>query len=470
VNRRRVAVVGGGITGLAAALALEPLAATGALEVTLLERSTRLGGVLTSHRVQGQTVEEGPDSFLARKPAGRAFAQAVGLQACLEGPNPAVRGSYLVRDGRLVPLPEGLVAGVPSDLQAIARTPALSAYARLRAVAGLLRPGWPELPAVDLSVGAILTERLGRAYVDGLAAPLLAGIYAGRVDDLSVDGTLPELRRLAGGRGTLLGRAAAMRRAARSRSDGPVFLTPRDGMGDLAQKAAARLRAVTVRLCAEVRAVRGRTAGGFDLALADGGALQADGVLCCVPAAAASRVLAGLPDVASALAAIRHATLAVVAFVLPPTAVTRPLDRTGFLVPEGEGMSLTACTWLSAKFLHGRPPQEPPAAHVLRAFVGRASAPPASSDVALADAAWREVAGLMGIAAEPAWRAVYRFPEVMPQIAVGHAARRAAVEAAAAAHPGLAVAGNYLDGVGVPDCIRAGRQAAEALAARLTAA
>lgn len=462
-------VVGAGLSGLAAAWTVRDLTERGRLRVTVIDERDRVGGVIGSQHPLGLVAEEGPDSFLARKPAGRTLVEQAGLGEELEGMAPTIHGVHLWIKNRLVPLPAGLTSGVPNQLMPILATPALPMRARLRMVVGALSPVAPMSPSRDFSVGRFFRAHFGNAATDLLIAPLFAGVYAGDLDALSLDQTMPHLRKFTASGGSLYSAARRRARTGKRPARSP-FLTLRHGLGSLPYALKAKMPALKFMLGTKVEAiVPGDGDSPYRVVLQDRSELAADAVILAVPAASAVHMTAPVQNLADRLAAFRSASLAVTEFVFPSAALDLPPSRSGFLVPAGQGLTITACTYLNAKFLHGRSEAAAPKYTVLRAFLGRAGgeeiARYAGPDLLrTAESDLRHVLTIRG-AAE--WSSVWSFIDALPQYAIGHAQRVEAAKAAAASRPGLFLAGNYLAGVGIPDCIATGQAAAQAALAHL---
>lgn len=469
----RIAVVGGGIAGLAAAWELLPAVDQGAVALTLFEGAPRLGGAVRTDTAGGVVIEGGPDSFLTRKPDAETLCREVGLADHLIATRPENRGAYLFRRGRLYPLPEGMMSGIPTRIGPLLTTPVLSWSAKLRALGDLVLPRSaaarsPASDPLDVSLGGFLRRRLGSGVVDDLAEPILSGIYAASADDLSLLASFPDLLTMERRHRSLI---LALRQAARrTPRPGPPgaspFLTLDVGLQALVEALAARLHPIAIRLNTPVRSVT-PTASGYRLET-ESGAETFDAVVVAAPAFAAARLLQPLDEPwVEDLAAIPYSNLAVVGLAYEPTAIPRPLDKTGFLVPRREGLTITAVTWLSAKWPHPR--QRP--WETLRVFLGRAGGPDVTQwdDGRLLDTVAHDLGRTMGIAQPPRYHVIFRLPQALPQYRVGHVARIRRVEAGVAAHPGLALAGAAYHGVGLPDCIRSGRQAARRVVQALTA-
>jgi protoporphyrinogen/coproporphyrinogen III oxidase len=460
-----VAVVGGGITGLAAAHALTRSGGS-PLEVVVLEGSPEIGGKLRVVEVAGLPLDAGAEALLARRPEAVSLAREVGL-----GPDvvqPATTQARVWSRGRLHPLPAGQVMGVPADLRALASTRLL----RAPELARIPLDTW--LPrtriGADVSVGSYVGRRLGRAVVDRLVEPLLGGVYAGSADRLSFAATVPGLFAAALAERSLLV-AAQHARALGPGAGGPVFAGIRGGVGRL-PAAVAAASAATVRTSATVRRLE-RTATGWRLVLGSAAApetLDVDAVVLAVPAQPAARLLATVaPGPAAELGHIDYASVALVTYVLPAAAVPRLPPGSGLLVPPVERRVVKAVTFSSAKWDWVGAGRD---VVVVRASVGRHGEERdlQRDDADLAQVVLGELAELAGVTGSPLDARVSRWGGSLPQYAVGHLARVVRVRAALAATPTLALAGAAYDGIGIPACIASAREAAaqvrRALAAR----
>ncbi len=456
----RVAVVGGGITGLAAAYALrKAVPSPEQLAITLIEAGPDLGGSLGTERNDGFLIERGADSFLTTKPQAIGLAREVGLGDQLQGT--ARGGVYGVRDGALEPFPDGLMMMATSRLRPLVRTRLLSIRGKTRAAMDLVLPARKD--AGDESLASFVRRRLGREVLDRIAEPMVAGIHAGDSERLSMDSLLPQFAALERAQGSVIRGLRKSAPAARA-GDPSVprpFATFRGGMGTLAEALVERSPAVEHRL--QTAAARLETSGDDTFRIVDRGGtvLSADAVLLATPAFASADLLQGLaPELASALRSIPYASSAAVSLAFPEDACRR-LDGTGFLVPRSEGLRLKACTWASAKF-DGRAPS----GHVLvRAFYGGAGEESIldRSDGDLVTLALEELGPLMRLRGAAELSRVHRWPRAHPQYEVGHKARVAAIEAANAQVRGVFLAGSAYRGIGIPDCIEDARRAAEQL-------
>jgi len=454
---RRIAVIGSGITGLAAAWRLRDRAAAGTpVEVVVYEQSGRAGGVIQTDRTWGVPLEGGPDSLLVRKPHAIELARAVGLGDHLIVTHPAARGADIYWRGRLHPIPPGLVAGVPRDLTALRRSTILGPYDKLRLLVDrLMRP--PRRPVADVSLGQLLARHFGAGLVDRLAAPMLSGIYAGDIRQLSTRATYPQVLDWWMRYGSLLKARAAEPTPSAPR--GPVFMTLDQGLQLLTDTLAERLTP-DLRLQTPVAAVE--PDGSRYRVVTAGGEEAYDGVVVAVPAGRAATLLETAdPAAAALLRTIPYAGLAVVGLVFDPDAVRLPAGKTGLLVPASQPVGMTAVTYVSQKWQYPTPLPYVP----IRVFYGR------SGDVrdldrdddTLVAKAVEELSRVAEVRGEPRLARVFRHDPGMPQYTVGHVDRVEALQRVLAAHPPLRVAGAAYRGVGIPDCVRDGTDAADAV-------
>jgi oxygen-dependent protoporphyrinogen oxidase len=480
----RTAIIGGGIAGLAAAYELDQARRSGKkVEYTLFESRDRLGGSLSSEVVDGAVLERGPDSFLTEKPAAAELCRELGLGAELTPSNDAGRKTYILVRNRLIPLPDGLMFLVPTKLIPTALTRLFSLPTKIRMGLELLHP--PRPSSQDESVAALVERHFGREAVDRLADPLLSGIFGGDASQLSARTVLPRLVEMEVEYGSLTrGMLAAHRkmrgamrsaRTARPASEAggapatprAIFTAMRGGMNQLVDALATRLDPASVRLSTPVTGLE-KVAKGWKIVA--GGKIEIyDTVILALPAWAAGELLGRIdPQLAGELRGIPYSSSITVNLIYDEDQLGRLPDGFGFLVPVVEGRSMLACTFVHRKFL-GR---TPPGKVVLRAFLGgmKNEALMAAPDSELLATVRRELSEILGEKilpqfAEPEHAQVSRWPRAMAQYAVGHQERMVRIHARVAALPGLQLAGNAYDGIGIPDCIRLGRLAAKKLLA-----
>jgi oxygen-dependent protoporphyrinogen oxidase len=471
----RIAIIGGGIAGLAAAYELENARQAGAaVEYTLFDERPRLGGSLASEIVGGAVLERGPDSFLTEKPAAAELCRELGLGGELIPSNDAARKTYIVVRNRLVALPDGLMFLVPTKLVPTAMTRLFSVRTKMRMALELLHPPRPN--DGDESVARLVERHFGQEAVDRLADPLLSGIYGGDATQLSAQTVLPRLVEMETKYGSLTrGMLAAhrkMRAMAKSSSNGAnrgaaIFTALRGGMQQLVDSITARLNAGSVRTSTPVSRIE-KTAQGWKVR-AGGASDEFDALIMAAPAWAAGALLTPVDAALGAeLSGIPYSSSITVNLIYDERKIGPLPEGFGFLVPAVEGRAMLACTFAHRKFL-GR---TPPGKAVFRAFLGGMKRDDllAESDDALVAVVRREMreilgAKTIGAEVEPDFAQVTRWRRAMAQYAVGHKARMQRVNASVAALLGLRLVGNAYDGIGVPDCIRLGRKAARELLA-----
>jgi protoporphyrinogen/coproporphyrinogen III oxidase len=459
-----IAVIGGGISGLAAAHYLAQNRPD--IKTILIEKDRRLGGKILTERIDGFVVEGGPDSFLSSKERGLGLATEVGLEARLQGTDEERRRTWVMSGGRLHRLPEGLSGLVPSRLEPLLESDLFSPSGKER-----LRQE-PAIPSragdEDESLASFVTRRFGREVYDRMIEPLMAGIYAGDGEKLSLAATFPQLKRLEQQWGSVIGGISATRTLDTPGSVRPAFLTPIGGMGELVDAVHRSIPEVRISTGTGVQSISERRSG-FVLDLDDGSQVQVGAVIVATPAHAAGRLLNHVDGaLADALSAIAHVSSATVSLAYPAAQVLGALEGYGYVVPRQEGRPVLANTWSSTKFRH-----RAPARHVLiRMFIGRSGAEEAleGTDASLVQLARAEVADVLGAREAPLFHRVFRWTNGMPQYTMGHLERIASIDTRTEQHPGLLIAGNAFRGVGIPDCIESGERAARLAAEHVSLA
>jgi oxygen-dependent protoporphyrinogen oxidase len=466
---KRVVVIGGGITGLTAAYRLTQAAQAPAypLEVILLEASGRLGGTIATHCQDGLLMEQGPDCFLSAKPWGVRLCEELGLGDELIGTTTQYRQSFIVRNGRLVPVPQGFYLMAPASWRSLLTTPVFSWCGKLRMALDLVVPR--RTATDDESLAQFVTRRLGREALERMAQPMVGGIYTADPQYLSMRATMPQFLEMEQQHGSLIRAMLQKQRSANSPvagTSGPrygLFVSFRQGMQTLVEALAAHLPAGTVRRHAPVRRLqRIAETQRWLVHLDQPPALEADAVCVSLPAPQAGQLLRAVDDtLATALQAIPYASSAIVNLVCTRAQVAHALDGMGFVVPAIEQRALLACSFSSVKFA-GRAPQDQV---LLRAFVGGALQQEqlARSDTEIQQAVVHDLRQLLGLTGEPLAVSVTRHLEAMPQYHVGHLDRVAQIASRLAQYPGLVLAGNAYHGVGIPDCIHSAETAAQTL-------
>ncbi len=434
----KIAVVGAGITGLAAGYE----AAKAGAEVVVYEAAERAGGRILTTELAGQPVDEGADAFLARVPWAVELCQELGLAGELV--SPAQRAAFVYSRGELRALPQPNVLGVPLDFDALAASGIVSDGGVDRArqepdLAGSPLDG-------DESVGSLVRRRLGDEVADRLVDPLVGGINASSIDDLSVRAAVPQLAEAAARGPSLVRELSRLAASSTADPEAPVFYSLPDGVGRLTDELVSRL-GQRLRLSSPVT---------------DLGELDADQVIVTLPADVASALVAPVSSAAAdLLGEIDYASVVLVSLAFSAADVDHPMAGSGYLVPAVEGRTITACSWASSKWGHV-------GSHdtvVMRVSVGRYGDDRALSfdDDALLDVVRTDLAATMGLEAEPHTVRISRWERSLPQFRPGHLELVADIRQVLAQDaPWLQVTGAWARGLGVPACINQGRQAAQA--------
>jgi len=459
----RIAIIGGGISGLAAAFQIEQQKHAGQdVEYTLYESSPRLGGVLRTEKIDGCVVEAGPDSFVTEKPWAAELARLVGLGDQLIGSNDADRKTYILTRGRLVEMPDGLMFMVPTKILPTGLSPLFSWSTKLRMSRELFHP--PRAVDHDESVADFVERHYGREMVDRLADPLLSGVYGGESASLSVRAVLPRFAEMERTHGSL-GRAMLAARK-KMKSTGPkkpaptLFTSLRNGMQHLAETVVSQLTPSSLLTNTTVQAIQAE-AGGWVVSAG----LQSDhfdGVVIALPGSAAASVLRlASSELAAELAAVQYTPSITVGLGYGHDVRQSLPPGFGFLVPRSEGKQLLAATFVHNKFPHRAPDDRA----LLRCFFAGSTAEKVwpMTDDQIIGIVRNELQQIVGLRAEPHFARVYKWQSAMAQYGVGHLERLERIERLRKQLPGLTLAGNAYRGIGVPDCVRSGREAAKQL-------
>ncbi len=464
-----VAIIGGGLTGLAAAWELQKAG----VPYTLLEGSPRLGGKVQTDVIEVEdgaaemgrfVLERGADAFLNRqKPWAVDLARELGLDDEILPTNDQHRGVYVVKDGALVPLPKGLQLIVPTDEEALLASALLSAEGKARMLNEITVD--PTLDGNDESIADFVTRRLGHEALDRLAEPLLCGIYNADPKEMSLLATFPRFRKMEQEYGSLI-RASQenLRRRCKDAKGSPrnsVFVSFVNGSDVLGRELGKQLTG-DVRLTTPVERIEQAASGEFVLRLADGGSLSASHMIATTPAlVTASFVRELAPEAAAGLALLRAVSTGALWLAFRRAEVVHPLDGFGVVIPRIEGRPINALTWTTTKFSQRAPDDQV----LLRVFFGGTRNPQmmAKTDDEIIEIARSELKALLGIDASPTLARIYRWRDAQPQYDVGHVARVEQIEAALSEN--FYVAGSFYRGVGIPDCVHQGKETARKILA-----
>jgi oxygen-dependent protoporphyrinogen oxidase len=468
-EQQRVVVIGGGLSGLAAAYRIVERARTARrpVDVMLLEARDRIGGTISTEQRNGFTVEGGPDSFITNKPWGVELCKSLSLSDQLIGTDPQHRRSFVVRNGRLLPVPEGFVLMAPNRLGPCLLSPILSTSGKLRMLLDLVLPRKDD--DSDESLASLVKRRLGREALERLVQPLVGGIYTADPNELSVKATLPQFVEMERKYGSLIRGAIRQGRQARwaekhaSGARYGMFVSLADGMQTLPAALAASLPPGAVRTNTPVRrvSVGGRSSTWLVEPL-DGPPIEADAVVLSAEAHASARLIDGFdPALALQLRAIPYASSILVNIAYRRDQIAHPLDGFGAVVPLVEKRSILAISFLSVKF----PSRAPAGTVLMRVFLGGATQPELydRDDESVRTIVRSELYDLLGARGEPLLLEVGRHPRAMPQYTLGHLDRVAVIKRQVALHPRLILTGIAYDGVGVPDAVHSADLAAEAV-------
>ena len=465
----RMAIIGGGISGLAAAYEVEERQRAGSkVDYVLYESSSRLGGVLRTEHVDGCVMEAGPDSFVTEKPWASDLCRLVGMGDQLVGSNDGDRKTYILTHGRLVEMPDGLMFMVPTKILPSGLSPLFSLKTKLRMTRELFHP--PRAVNHDESVADFVERHYGREMVDRLANPLLSGIYGGESANLSVRAVLPrfaEMEHTHGSLGRAMLRARKKTSSSPRQSPPPLFTSLKNGMQSLAERIVSRLNPKSLETNTTVTAVQPCSAGWTVVKGPQSACF--DAVLIALPAPAAASVIGDASlDLAAELGAIQYGSSITVGLGYDRNVRQSLPPGFGFLVPRSEGKRLLAATFVHNKF----PQRAPEDRALLRCFFAGTNADQVwdLSENQIIDVVRQELGEVLGpqirgLRREPRFARVYKWKSAMAQYGVGHLERLERIESLRLQLPRLALAGNGYRGIGVPDCVRSGREAVKQLLA-----
>lgn len=454
-QRKKVVIIGGGITGLSAAFYMQKEAREKglSLDVLLVEASNRLGGKIETVRRDGFVIERGPDSFLIRKKSMGILAKDVGVEEELV--KNATGQAYIYINGELHPIPGGSIMGIPTELGPFLKTGLFSMAGKLRAAGDFVLPRTPA--EGDQSLGKFFRRRLGGEVVENLIEPLLSGVYAGDIDHMSLQSTYPQFSEVEKKhRSLILGMKKTAPKSNPNKKKEGAFHTFRNGLETLVEAIEDKLETDTVLKGVRLEAIT-RIGEKNLLELNNGQKIEADAVIMTTGHAVTSSVFAP-HDILQDLGEIPTTSVATVALAFPEESIVQDREGTGFLVSRSSDYSITACTWTHRKW----PTSTPEGKVLIRAFVGRVG------DEAIVDLPDEEIerivledlGNLIEIKSKPDFSVITRWKEDRPQYRVGHKQRiERAREELKEKFPQVKLAGASYEGVGLPDCVDQGKAA-----------
>ena len=470
----RIAIIGGGISGLSAAFTLEEKRQSGAeIEYVLFEAAPRLGGVMVTDHTDGCLIEAGPDSFNTEKPWAADLCRKIGLGDQLIGSNDSERKTYILVRGKLVVLPDGLMFMVPTKIMPTVFSPLFSWRTKIRMAAEWFHP--PHKASEDETVAGMVERHYGSEMVDLLADPLLSGVYGGEASQLSVRAVLPRFADMESKHGSLGRAMLEARKEARKKMGAaanvparPLFTSLKDGMQQMVDALVARLDANALKTSSPVQSVIPQSTDDGWIVSAEYQSDHFDAVIVATPAQAAAAVLQGADENLSRdLGEIRYSSSVTVTLGYDEKVRRSLPPGFGFLVPRSEGHRMLAATFVHNKFPHRAPENRA----LVRCFLGGARDEQIleTSEEEILEIVRDELRQIVGIAlnAEPLFARVYKWKSAMAQYSVGHLERLQRIEALRRKLPGLALAGNGYSGIGVPDCVRSGAEAAGKILAEM---
>ena len=456
MRARDAIIIGGGISGLSAAFYLS----RNGFKTTLIEPSQRLGGLIRTNLVSGCRLEAGPDSFIATKPAVQQLAKDLGIEHHLIGSNDAKRRVFIVRLGELTPMPRGMVMMVPTDIAAALASPLFGEHSKQRFRSEENTP--PVRRSGDFSIRELIEPHFGTEALEYVTEPLLSGVYGGNAAELSAPSVLSRFVEYERVYGSLIKGA---RQEARTAQPGSLFLSFANGMEQLIQTLAEQIDPFTNIVHDRCVAIEHDSATGYRVRCEHRDVYAAQ-VIAATPALVTAKLLETLDEaLAGELAAIPYSSAILGTFLFEQQSFHHPLNGFGFLVPRPERNLVAAATWINTKF----PSRVAPGLIAARAFLVDPEAEQQARvpDGELGRAVLADLHRIMRISATPIHVDIHRWPRSMPQYIVGHSERVNHVLNLLTNHPGLHLASNYLDGIGIPDCVRWGSQSAAQVVAQL---
>jgi oxygen-dependent protoporphyrinogen oxidase len=459
---KTIAIIGGGITGLSAAYALqkEVEKRDEAITFVLIEKDDRLGGSILTEKKKGFIIEGGPDCFLSEKPEALALCHKLGLQDHLIGTNAGVRRIFILSQGMLRELPEGFMLLAPTNFSSFIKNPLITFAGKIRMAMDLVIPA--KKSAEDESLAQFITRRLGKEVLEKIAEPLIAGIHTSNPETMSLKSTFPRLIELEKTyRSLIIGmiKRKKMVKGKKSPNNYTMFMSLKEGLATLPETLAASINPGALLTGTRlIRLKKDSGAEGYLLCLAKGEVLKVQAIVLATPAFVTADLIKEIdPVLSSTLASIPYVSTATVSMAYEQKDVSYPMHGSGFVIPRSENRKIMACTWTSIKFAHRAPRDK----FLIRCFVGGIKNEHLTrlQDSALIAIVREELRDIMGITAEPLFTKVFRWEKSMPQYTIGHETKLQKIEERLSGNPGLFLAGNAYYGIGISDCIKNGEKA-----------
>jgi len=461
---KKIVIIGGGISGLATAYSLEEIARKKgeSISITLFEKNNRIGGNILTERTDGFLIEGGPDCFLSEKPWAIQLCERLGMGESLLRTNDEYRKTYILLNGHLHELPEGVILMIPTEIFPLLKSNLISLSGKIRMGMELFIP--KKESSADESLSQFVRRRLGQEALDKIAAPLVAGVHAEDPDTMSVKSRFPRFVQMEEEYGSLIKGMIAKRREMRragSKGNKPkytMFMTLKDGLSEMPATIVQNLKMTKILTNREVADVDKRDI--FKISLKNGEVLDADTVVFATPSYETASLLTGINDSISALLnKIPYASTATVSLAFKKESISNPMNGFGFLVPRQEKRRITGATWVSRKFSY----RSPDDSVLIRCFIGGSHNEKLVflNDKDMIEMVKGELRDIMGITSEPLLTRIYRWEKAMPQYTIGHEERLSILDKKLSEYPGMFLTGSSYRGSGISECIKDGQLTAE---------
>ena len=463
---KKIVIIGGGISGLATAYSLEEIARKKgeSISITLFEKNNRIGGNILTERTDGFLIEGGPDCFLSEKPWAIQLCERLGMGESLLRTNDEYRKTYILLNGHLHELPEGVILMIPTEIFPLLKSNLISLSGKIRMGMELFIP--KKESSADESLSQFVRRRLGQEALDKIAAPLVAGVHAEDPDTMSVKSRFPRFVQMEEEYGSLIKGMIAKRREMRragSKGNKPkytMFMTLKDGLSEMPATIVQNLKMTKILTNREVAGVDKRDI--FKISLKNGEVLDADTVVFATPSYETASLLTGINDSISALLnKIPYASTATVSLAFKKESISNPMNGFGFLVPRQEKRRITGATWVSRKFSY----RSPDDSVLIRCFIGGSHNEKLVflNDKDMIEMVKGELRDIMGITSEPLLTRIYRWEKAMPQYTIGHEERLSILDKKLSEYPGMFLTGSSYRGSGISECIKDGQLTAESV-------